>query len=87
VVAFQQCIHRNDGILEAGRLWYDPRKSGKTKTKRFVSWADHLLSWMRRNFKERDEFGRLIGPDAAEQSRQGNLQSVESAHMSRPKSN
>ncbi len=63
-----------DGTLREGRLWYEHQTTqGRSKRKAFLTWAEAVFRYVRKNFHRDKERLSYIGPDALQKLGKGQL--------------
>lgn len=74
VIQFVRSRIRADGPLTVGRLWYEPKTiRGKAKRKEFVTWAEAVFRYIKKNFHYNKVRLNYIGPDALQKLGEGQL--------------
>ena len=72
VIEFSRCEYLNDR-LQPGRLWFDDKCNGESKSLEFIKWANSIFRWTRRSFTYVEGFD-FIGSQALALFQDGQLE-------------
>lgn len=74
VLQFDRSFLFPDETLREGRLWYEHQTTqGRSKRKAFLTWAEAVFRYVRKNFHRDKERLSYIGPDALQKLGEGQL--------------
>ncbi|UFP94203.1 hypothetical protein [Gloeobacter morelensis] len=66
--------HKSQDWLSNGRLWYSKVRLSGEKNPQFLSWANRIINFIRRNYQKKSTGIYYVGPDALMKSNEGHLQ-------------